>query len=80
MRVALGKEEEMRYSLKGCGRCGGDLYKGWDPYAGSYTSCLQCGRTPGGGSPGGIDSGIPRMAATARHTAPVTPSHRARPP
>ncbi len=36
----------MRYSLKGCRRCGGDLYEDWDGRLGFYVSCLQCGRSP----------------------------------
>ncbi len=32
----------MRYWLKGCLRCGGDLQEEWDVY-GHYISCLQCG-------------------------------------
>ena len=30
------------YWLKGCEKCGGDLYLGEDKY-GSFVSCLQCG-------------------------------------
>ena len=36
--------------LKGCPRCGGDLYLGWDLAVGRFVACLQCGRNwyPGG--------------------------------
>ncbi len=39
----------MWYSLKGCRRCGGDLYEDWDPPYGRYVSCLQCGFRPSDG-------------------------------
>ena len=32
----------MMYWLKGCKKCGGDLYLEKDKF-GSYVSCLQCG-------------------------------------
>ena len=43
--------------LKGCPRCGGDLYRDWN-VAGSYRQCIQCGhriyesgsREPGAGA------------------------------
>ena len=31
------------YWLKGCPKCGGDLYKKIDQF-GRYVACLQCGR------------------------------------
>ena len=30
--------------LKGCPRCGGDLYLGWHQAFGSFYTCLQCGQ------------------------------------
>ncbi|MBI2007425.1 MAG: hypothetical protein HYS83_01865 [Candidatus Blackburnbacteria bacterium] len=33
------------YWLKGCPRCGGDLFEAWDPFAGKLIACLQCGHT-----------------------------------
>ena len=30
------------YFLKGCPRCGGDVYEGSDIYA-TYLACIQCG-------------------------------------
>ncbi len=70
----------MPYLLKGCVRCGGDLCEGWDFLEGFYTSCLQCGRRPGDGRTDVGRSALLGTAATARHTASVTRSHRARPP
>ncbi len=32
----------MRYWLKECPRCGGDLHEEWDLY-GRFIACLQCG-------------------------------------
>ncbi len=32
----------MRYWLKECPRCGGDLHKEWDVY-GRFIACVQCG-------------------------------------
>ena len=36
--------------LKGCPRCGGDLYQEWDRQIGRFVACLQCGQDwyPGG--------------------------------
>ena len=31
--------------LKACARCGGDMYRDWDPGAGYERLCLQCGCT-----------------------------------
>jgi hypothetical protein len=30
--------------LKGCRRCGGDLYLAWDLAVGWFSACLQCGQ------------------------------------
>jgi hypothetical protein len=70
----------MPYLLKGCVRCGGDLCEGWDFREGFYRSCLQCGRRRGDGHTDVRGPALLGAAATARHNAPVTPSHQARPP
>lgn len=30
--------------LKGCSRCGGDLYIAWDIAVGWFSACFQCGQ------------------------------------
>lgn len=69
----------MRYVLKGCVRCGGDLCETWDVLEGLYAACLQCGHRPLRGAPS-ASSGTRRTASTASRAAPKTLSHRARPP
>lgn len=70
----------MRYLLKGCVRCGGDLCEGWDFLEGFYRSCLQCGRRPGDSN---IDvrgaAGLDTAAAGGRPLA-MTSYRRAMPP
>jgi ribosomal protein S27AE len=34
-----------RGCLRGCPRCGGDVFAEHDPYVGLLLSCLQCGHT-----------------------------------
>ena len=46
------------YWLRGCTKCGGDLYLERDKF-GSYVSCIQCGNIR-------LDFDVPVMETTAR--------------